>query len=214
MTGAKGGILRETWVFVREVTLRPVEAYERLTTAPSPRGALVWMGFLGLVMGLTAVAVALARGEGVGRIMAAFVLWSAGGVFGVYLAASALIWLVARALGSCGTFETFVTAWAGSYVPTVVWYAGLVLGHALFKPSGLIDPAILGRAGPILVQLAFLAFSLAAFLWKLLLLYLTLRVAGKLDFRRIVAAAALLAPVALGYWFLGLYFSWFQVPFI
>ena len=215
MTDWLRAALRETWRLVAGVTRRPVETYEKIARVPSPRGAVVFIGGLALVAAGASAAVAIAAGSGPARAAAGFVLWGPVGVFGVYLGASAVIWLVGRALGSQATFEAFLTAWAGSYVPTAAWFSGLTLFHALFVPSGFLDPsAVGGVAGPVVVQVVFLAFSVAAFLWKALLLYLTLRVVGGLDFRRIVAAAAILAPVAIGYWLLGLSLGWFKVPFI
>jgi len=207
-------ILRETWQLVAGVTRRPVETYERIAQSPSPRRALVFIGLVALAAGLFYAAGMAGSGKPA-ETLGGSLLWGLVGVFGVYGAASAVIWRVARLLGSRATFQVILTAWAGSYVPTLVWFGGLALFHVLFVPSGFLDPAsAFGVAGPVVVQVAFLAFSLAAFLWKTLLLYLTLRVAGGLDFRRIVAAAAILAPVAIGYWVLGLHFGWFKVPLI
>lgn len=209
--------LSETWALIAGVTRRPVEAYEKIARTPSPRGALIFIGLLALVAAAVGAAItAMSAGAGAARVLATFLAWAALGVFGVYLAASAVIWLVGRLLGSRGSFEAVLTAWAGSYVPTAVWFAGLLLTHVLFAPSGLIDGRFAGAVGgpSAVVQVVFLAFSIAAFLWKALLLYLTLRVVGGLDFRHIVAAAFILAPVAIAYWLVGLYFGWFKVPII
>jgi len=198
---------------VAGVTRRPVETYEKIARTPSPRGAVIFIGLLSVVPAGVGAAIEAAA-SGPGAAVAAFVAWATVGVFGVYLAASAVIWLVGRLLGSPGSFEAFLTAWAGSYVPTAVWFGGLLLTHVVFAPPGLIGGGLADAvAGPsIVVQVVFLAFSVAVFLWKALLLYLTLRVVGGLDFRRIVAAAAILAPMAIGYWLLGLYLGWFKVP--
>ncbi len=214
-TGGRGAALAETWALVAGVTRRPVETYEKIARTPSPRGAVIFIGLLSLIPAAVMAAIE-AVATGPVAAVAAFVAWAAVGVFGVYLAASAVIWLVGRLLGSRGSFEAVLTAWAGSYVPTAVWFGGLLLTHVLFAPPGFIDvrPAGAGPGPSLAVQVVFLAFSVAVFLWKALLLYLTLRVVGGLDFRRIVAAAAILAPVAVGYWFVGSYLDWFKVPFI
>ncbi len=77
-----------------------------------------------------------------------------------------------------------------------------------------MDPGSIWLPPGIWFQFLFFAFSVACFLWKTLLLHLTLRVVGRLDFRRILVAAVILAPVALGYSALGLHLGWFKVPLI
>lgn len=208
------GALAETWALVWGVARRPVEAYEKIARRPSPRGGVIFIGLLSLFPAIVGAVIAHGTSGTVGAV-AAFFAWGALGGVGVYLAASAAIWLVGRLLGSRGSFEAILTAWAGSYIPTAVWFGGLLLSHLLFAPSGFINPAAPASAGPsMVVQVVFLAFSIGVFLWKALLLYLTLRVVGGLDFRRIIAAAVILAPVAIGYWAVGLYLGWFKVPFI
>ncbi len=224
-TNGKGrlrGTLAETGALIWGAARHPLRTYEKMAHTPSPRGALVFLGTLAVVAGAINAALAWGAagapgGGGTSPAAAAAVGFGLGGlvaVFGVYLAASAVIWGVARALGSQATFKAVLTAWAGSYVPTAAWFGGLLAFHGLFDPPGAVDPASLSSAGPAIVQGLFMTFSLAAFLWKALLLYLTLRVVGKLDFTRIAMAAVVLAPVAVGYWIIGLSLGWFKVPFI
>lgn len=206
--------LTETWGLVGELTRRPVETYERISARPSLRAGFTLVGLIALAFGL-AGAVLAAAVSGPAEALKVFILWAVLGVSGVYLAAGGVIWLTARMLGSRAPFRAVLAAWAGSYVPTVVWYAGLFFVHLLVARPGLAGPgAATGGPGgpPVVLQIVFLAFSVACLLWKALLLYLTLRVVGGLDFRRIAAATALLAPVALGYWLLGLHLGWFKVP--
>lgn len=220
------GALAEMWSLITGVTRRPVEAYEKIAQTPGSRGAVAFIALITLAVAATgSVRAAIRVGNGAvppgGSLaggIALSLLWAALGVLGVYFAASAVIWLVGRALGSRGSLSAFLTAWAGSYVPTVVWFAGLLLAHVLtpLGPEGPVEvnPGSFWFPSGVGFQVIFLAFSVACFLWKSLLLYLTLRVVGRLDFRRIVAAAVILAPVAVGYWWLGLRMGWFKVPVI
>lgn len=198
---------------------RPVETCERIrrvsgkvAVAPTARAGLAFVGVLAAVAGAS-VAWPQAASGAVAALLG--FLWVALGlVLGVFLAATVTIWGVARALGTRAPFGDFLAAWAMSYVPTATWFAGLLLWHALFARPGLVDLG--GPRSPAFVALmvVFLAFSVAVLAWKLLLLYLTLRVVGGLDFRRIVVAALVLGPVAAGYWALGFYLEWFKVPLI
>ncbi|RJQ08729.1 MAG: hypothetical protein C4551_04790 [Bacillota bacterium] len=208
--------LAQAWSLAREVATRPLAAYERIAAAPPLAGALAFMALLAGAVGIVAAGIATARTEDPGDVVLAFILGGPVAVFAVYAGAAGVIWLVSRALGSRASFEAVLSAWAGSYLPTAVWFAGMLLAHVIvasgFESSTATDPEAV--PGGVTFQVLFLAFSVAAFLWKALLLYLTLRVVGRLDFRRIVAAAAILAPVAVGYWALGLELGWFKVPFI
>lgn len=206
----------EVWALIAGAARRPVETYEGLARgaggAPRLEAGVAFVGALAVAGGLWASVTSALLGTGPIYVLAAFLVTALVMVFGVYLAASAVIWLVMRLLGGKGSFEAVLTAWAGSYVPTAVWFAGLLVAHAFFAAESPFDIIPIGGAGLLAFQIVFLAFSIAAFLWKALLLYLTLRVVGGLDFRRIVAAAFILAPVALGYWALGLHLKWFRVP--
>ncbi|MCL6580419.1 MAG: YIP1 family protein [Firmicutes bacterium] len=212
-------VLRQVWALFDGVARRPLETYERIAVEPPVAGGLGLVGFLAVAAAAVYVAAGLAGGMGgpgppaASRLALALVWWTLG-VFGVYLAAGTAVWLAARALGSRASWTAVLTAWAASYAPTAVWFAGLVLAHALVRPSGLLDLGSLSPAAPLAFEAVFLAFSLAVFLWKLLCFYLTLRVVGGLDFRRIVVAAVILAPLALGYWALGASLGWFKVPLL
>jgi len=211
-------VLRQVWALFDGVARRPLETYERIAVEPPVAGGFGLVGLLAAAVAVVCGAAGRVGGPGgpgppAASRLALALVWGTAGVFGVYLAAGTAVWLTARALGSRATRTAVLTAWAASYTPTLVWFAGLVLAHVMARPSGLSDPAALSPA-PLVFQAVFLAFSLAVFLWKLLCLYLTLRVVGELDFRRIVIATVVLAPFALGYWALGVHLGWFKVPLL
>jgi len=224
--GDRKGLLSRLWSLTSGVTLRPLETFESIaqggTGAPTPAAGLLLVGGLGAAAGVTVLA-GRARSAGLGWAVTAGALGDAlavalGLVLGVFLAASATIWGISRLLGGRGSFGAIVAAWAGSYVPTIAWFTGLLLAHLIapLGPEGMVevDPGSFWFPPGVWFQLVFLAFSLAMFLWKSLLLYLTLRVVGGLDFRRIVVAAFILGLVAVAYWALGLELGWFKVPLI
>ncbi len=208
----------EVWSLIAGTVRHPVETYEGIArgegAVPRPEAGLAFVGLLATAGGLWTALAPSRLGGGLVPASAAFLVVALAMVFGVYLAASTVIWLVMHILGGRGCFGAVLTAWAASYVPTAVWFGGLLLAHVVFAPGSPFKAAASGGSGYLAFQIVFLVFSIAVFLWKALLLYLTLRVVGGLDFRRIVAAALILAPVALGYWALGLHFGWFKVPAI
>lgn len=190
----------------------PVELYEKIAAgeagAPDARAGLALVGGLAALLGLAATAVS---SPGTGLFTGAIL------VFAVFVAASTTIWSVSRLLGGRAPWGAVLTAWAGSYLPTAIWFGGLILAHWIAQglgASALIPVAPLSFPDATWFQVLFLAFTLAMFLWKSLLLYLNLRILGGLDFRRIVLASLILGAVVMGYWYLGLAWHWFKVPII
>lgn len=138
--------------------------------------------------------------------------WRVGGVIGwiilfgfTFFAAAWIVAWACRAVGGQAEWREMVAAWGLTYVPTGGWFLMMMLVH--FVPGWTPD-----WVNPF--QIAFAVLSLAFFLWKLLLYYFTLRLAGRLTFKQIVLASLILAPIALAYWAGGMYLGLFKVPLI
>lgn len=210
-------LARQVRALASGVVWDPVNLYEKIATggtpnasdvgAPGTRAGLTLVGIVAVLLGLASASLAAPnRALFTGGIL----------VFAAFLAASTTIWLVSRLLGGRAAWGSVLTAWAGSYVPSAIWFGSLILAQLMASPVGgpATDPISLRFPEAAWFQVLFLAFTLAMFLWKSLLLYLNLRILGRLDFRRIVLAALILGTVVTGYWLFGLYLGWFKVPII
>lgn len=124
---------------------------------------------------------------------------------GTFFAAAGVVFLACRLVHGQPEWRSVLAAWGVTYVPTGGWFLIMILSHLIFPGP----QPYLGT-----FQIVFAIISLAFFLWKLLLYYFALRLAGQLSFRQIVLATAMLAPVAMAYWVVGYWLGLFKVPLI
>jgi hypothetical protein len=105
-------------------------------------------------------------------------------------------------------FGSFVHTIAYTLVPTLIWfYSNLVL-YVLLPPPRTMS--ILGKG----FSIFFIAYSLSLLVWKLILVYFSLRFSSRLGLYRIVYAFTLYIAIATPLAVLMYYFRIFRVPFI
>lgn len=132
-----------------------------------------------------------------------------------FIAAAAVVYWSCRAVGADPDWQAVFAAWGLTYVPTAGWFIVMLLSHLLVPGSALGLPMPIAPATGIgLLQGIFAVISVAFFLWKLLLYYFALRLAGGLSFPQIIKASLILAPIAITYWLVGLQLGLLKVPFI
>lgn len=107
-----------------------------------------------------------------------------------------------------GSIRQVYTLWSFSLIPTLVWFFTTSFLFLLFPP-----PRTLSIAGK-LYSVFYIAFSIAVLSWKVILYYLTLRFALKLDLLRISVISAILTPVLVIYSLAMYRLGIFRIPFI
>ena len=106
------------------------------------------------------------------------------------------------------SLRTVFATWIYSYVPTILWFVITAIFYALLPPPR--TTSYLGQA----FSIVFITLSIGLFLWKLLLYYLTMRLALKLDFKKIIIASLFIFPIGILYSLLMYKLGIFRVPFI
>ncbi len=126
-----------------------------------------------------------------------------------YIGAALTVGLVCKLVGGRGEPRRHLAAWALTYPPTIYAFAVIILFHFIASFVGVPPDA----RGPWFKLLLFglLAF---AFLWKVLLYLIHLRVVGGLGFIQMLVASAILMVVVFLYEILILELGLGQVPFI
>lgn len=126
-----------------------------------------------------------------------------------YPVAVTVIYLVSHLLMRENHWRSFLAVWGFSYLPTFGFFLVNIGVHKLAKIPWL---------GFIFNQPLFLivlwVLILLMLLWKFLFLAITLRLAGNLNLKQIIAAMILLALVVAGYWWAILSLGWLKIPFI
>jgi small-conductance mechanosensitive channel len=126
-----------------------------------------------------------------------------------YPVAVAAIFAVSRLWVRENRLRSFFAVWGFSYLPTGCLFLMVNLGRFL-----LDLPQFNAVSGAGWIQLIVWMVAILMFLWKLLLLATTLRVAGNLNFTQIIWAMLILLVAAAGYWWGGMTLGWLKVPFI
>jgi hypothetical protein len=113
-----------------------------------------------------------------------------------------------RLLKSGGKLRGLALGWAYTLIPTLVWFWVTSLLYVLVPPPR--TTSFLGIA----FSIVYLLFSATMFFWKIILSYLTVRFALRLDLAKIVITWAVVFPV-LGLYSVAMYrLGIFKIPFI
>lgn len=120
-----------------------------------------------------------------------------------------VIYLVCRILVRETRLSSFFNIWGFSYLPTLLFSIGNIIVHLLQE----FDWFIIAISNPFF-QVCLWAFIFLTLLWKILLLAITLRLAGNLNLMQIIQAISILVLMVGIYWWGGLIVEWFKVPFI
>jgi hypothetical protein len=119
------------------------------------------------------------------------------------------IFSICRLLVRDTQLRSFFAVWGFSYLPTFLFFVTDITAHGLAKFPWFAN--ILHYRVSILILWAFL---LLMFLWKLLFLAISLRLAGNLNLGQIILALVVLA-LAMGlYWGVTFNLGWLKIPFI
>ncbi len=104
--------------------------------------------------------------------------------------------------------SSFIFTFAYSLFPTLIWFITNSFLYLLLPPPR--TSSILGKS----FSVFFIAFSISLLIWKLILVYLSIRFSSKLNFYRIIYLIILYICFFLPYSALLYYFKIFRVPFI
>lgn len=126
-----------------------------------------------------------------------------------YPAAVLAIFGVCRLLIRENRLRSIFTVWGYSYVPTALFFIVNIVAHAIID-----NPRLSQMFTAPWLSLCLWFVICLMFLWKVLLLAITLRLGGNLDFGRIVMALILLALICGVYWAAVMSFGWVKIPFI
>lgn len=113
-----------------------------------------------------------------------------------------------KLMGGTGSIKTILVLWSFTLIPTLVWFFITSFIYILLPP-----PRTFSFTGKIFA-VAYSAFTLSVFLWKVILYYLTLRFGMKLELMRIALISIVLIPVLIGFSLFMYKIDIFRVPFI
>lgn len=131
----------------------------------------------------------------------------AGGAIG-FLGIIACFFILGKLIKANTQLLTIFILWAYSLLPTIIWFFFTSFMFLLLPPPRTLS--IWGK----LYSVFFIAFSFALLFWKIILYYLTLRFALRLDLFRIIFVSMILTPVFVGYSVLMYRLGIFRIPFV
>lgn len=104
--------------------------------------------------------------------------------------------------------KRYAATWSLSYLPTLFWfYAGLFLFI-------VVPPPRTQSLGGISLSIVFLAYSVSLLLWKLILVYLSIRFSSRVHLYRVVYYIFLYLAVSIPLWILFYSLHIFRIPFV
>lgn len=176
------------------IITRPYETYRRIVE----HGILWELGYIGMLLGVYFFAAS--------RIKYQFVVFPAAAL--TYVFAVTLFWLAGRLVGSKGTWKKIALGWGYSLIPTLSWFWMTSLLYVIIPPPRTTS------AWGIAFSILYLLLSSVFLCWKVILSYLTLRFALKLDLGKILIVSAMTLPI-IALYSIGMY-RWgiFRIPFI
>ncbi len=127
------------------------------------------------------------------------------GSYGVTVGA---FWLAGLILKAKIRLTALLVAWGYTFLPTVMWFFITSLLYVILPPPRTTSLMGLAFSG------LFLVFSVTLLWWKVMLSYLAIRFALRLDVPRIIFACAIVFPIVAGYSALMYYWGIFKVPFL
>lgn len=119
-----------------------------------------------------------------------------------------LFYFAGHLVGGKGNPRQIYTLWIFSLLPTLVWFFTASILYLILPP-----PRTMSFFGK-LYSVVFIAFSIAVFLWKSILYYLTLRFSLKADLWKIIQISTLILPVVFVYSLIMYRLGIFRIPFI
>jgi len=117
-------------------------------------------------------------------------------------------YLICRIFNRQVEFSSFFFTFSYSLLPTLIWFFSVSLFYIILPPPRTLS--LMGRG----FSVFFIAYSLSLLVWKLILVYLSLRFSTKLGFYRIIYLIILYLTWFLPYSMLLYQLKIFRVPFI
>ncbi len=125
-----------------------------------------------------------------------------------YLVVVVTLWSASSFVRKNGQLPRFALAWAYTLIPTLLWFLATSLLFVILPPPRTTSPQ------GIAFSIMFLVFSATLFFWKIMLAYLALRFAMKLDLIKILIVVGISFPI-VGFYSFGMYrLGIFKVPFL
>ncbi len=125
-----------------------------------------------------------------------------------FLLIAYLIYSLCRYFNSRVNFLTIASVWAYSYIPTLIWFLITQGAYVLLPP-----PRTTSLAG-ILFTLLYISFSVSLLAWKLLLLWLTFQIPGRLLPTQAFIATTVTAIFVTFYWYVFYTLGLWGIPFL
>ncbi len=122
--------------------------------------------------------------------------------------AVSLFWGVGRLLRATTNLRGLIVGWGYSMIPTLLWFWITLLLYIILPPPRTT------RFFGVAFSIVYLIVSAILLFWKVILSYLTLRFAFRMDLVKIVLLSAIVLPI-LGFYTVGMYrLGIFRIPFI
>lgn len=125
-----------------------------------------------------------------------------------FLLTNLFFYFFARLLNKNINLSSFLFTFTYSLLPTLIWFIINSVFYFFLPPPRSIT--ITGKIFSIL----FIAFSISLFIWKMILVYLSLRFSTKLGFYKIIYFLLLYLCIFIPYSMLLYQFKIFRIPFI
>lgn len=125
-----------------------------------------------------------------------------------FIGMTLLLYGVGRLFGVQPQIQTLVILWAYSLLPTILWFLAT---SALYVP--LPPPRTISFWGK-LYSMTFVTFSMGMLGWKIILYYLTMRFALRIDLLRIIMVSMIVVPVIIGYAVVMYRLGVMRIPFL
>lgn len=119
-----------------------------------------------------------------------------------------LLYLIGKVLGGRGKLKSFYILWVYSLLPTIIWFFLTSVMYLILPPPRTLS--IWGKSFSII----FIALTIALFLWKAVLYYLTLRFGLKLELLKISLITLIVLPVAVVYSLFTYRLGIYRIPFL
>lgn len=125
-----------------------------------------------------------------------------------FLFVAVLLYKIGKLIGGIGSLRNVLLAWSYTLIPTLLWFLITSIIFIFLPPPR--TASLPGRIFSIL----YMGFSLAMLYWKIILYYLTLRFALKLDLIKIIVISFFFGTYVAIYGVLMYRVGIFRIPFI
>ncbi len=104
--------------------------------------------------------------------------------------------------------KKMVTTWSYTLLPTLIWFYSTLIFYFLVPPPR--TPSFLGKS----FSIFYIAFSSSLFVWKLILIYLSVRFSLKVQLYRIIYYLLIYFALSIPLWILFYKIGLSRIPFV